>query len=94
MRQSTTSKIYEDNTACIAQSKNPVNSRKVRHMLLKYHYLRDIVDQGHATLEYVKTQDQVADILTKPLAHRDFARLLPHLARPSPFTSSAASPAA
>ena len=88
LRQTSASVIHEDNTSCIAQSKNPVNSRRVRHMLLKYHYLRDIVDSGAATLQYIKTQDQIADILTKPLSHRDFARLLPHLVRPSPFTSS------
>jgi hypothetical protein len=88
LRQTTASIIHEDNTSCIAQSKNPVNSRRVRHMLLKYHYLRDIVESGEASLQYIKSQDQTADILTKALPHRDFARLLPHLVRPSPFTSS------
>ena len=88
LRQTSASIIHEDNTSCIAQSKNPVNTRRVRHMLLKYHYLRDIVGSGQASLQYIKSQDQIADILTKSLAHRDFARLLPHLVRPSPFTSS------
>ena len=88
LRQSKSSVIYEDNTACIAQSKNPVNTHRVRHMLLKYHYLRDLVDQGVAHLEYIKTKDQIADILTKPLAAKDFQRFLFHLVRPSPFTSS------
>jgi hypothetical protein len=71
--------IHEDNTACIAQSKNPVNHKRCKHILLKYHYLRDLTESGIVQLEYINTKAQIADLLTKPLAPKDFNRLLPFL---------------
>ena len=77
--------LWEDNQACIAQSKNAVNSSKVRHMLLKYHYIRDLVESGFIKLEYIITHDQIADIFTKPLAPKDFLRLRPFIVQSSPI---------
>ena len=84
LTQSSPTRIWEDNTACIAQSKNPVNHKRSKHMLIKYHYLRDLVDNSQISLEYVNTNDQVADILTKPLPNHIFSRLLFHIVRPAP----------
>jgi hypothetical protein len=58
--------IWEDNQACIAQSKNPVNHARCKHILLKYHYLRDLTTSHIVKLEYICTKNQLADILTKP----------------------------
>ena len=68
--------IHEDNTACISQSKNPVNHKRCKHILLKYHYLRDLTESGIVRLEYISTNDQIADLLTKPLAPKVFGHLL------------------
>ena len=67
--------IWEDNTACISQSRNPVNHKRCKHILLKYHYLRVLNDLGIIRLEYISTTAQLADALTKPLAPQDFLRL-------------------
>ena len=80
-----------DNTGCIAQSKNPVNHKRVKHMLLKYHYLRDLVHDGQVRLTYVSTFDQIADLFTKPLPRRIYDRLLPFVIRPTLTTSSSSS---
>ena len=64
--------LWEDNKACIAQSKNPINHKRCRHILLKYHYLRTLTNSNIVRLEYVVTLNQLADILTKPLPPRDF----------------------
>ena len=37
-----------------------------------YHYIRDIVHKGVVKLKYVPTKEQVAYVLTKPLAHVKF----------------------
>ena len=37
-----------------------------------YHYIRDIVHKGVVKLKYVPTKEQVADVLTKPLACVNF----------------------
>ena len=75
--------VWADNTACIAQSKNPVKANATRHVLIQYNYLRDLSETGIVRLEYVCTKDQVADILTKPLLPKDFNRLSPFIVSPT-----------
>ena len=71
--------IWCDNTAAIAQSRNPIKPRAVRHMKIRYHYLRDLVKSNIVRLEYIETSNQIADILTKPLTPQVFSQLRPFL---------------
>ena len=80
--QSDPTVLWEDNEACIAQSKNPVNHKRNLHMLVKYHYLRDLTESNIVRLQYIRTHSQLADILTKPLSPTQFTTILPHLVRP------------
>ena len=75
--------IWEDNQACIAQSKNPVNHKRSKHTLVKYHYLRSLHDTNIIRLEYINTIDQVADLLTKPLAPKLFQNLVRFIVHPT-----------
>jgi hypothetical protein len=61
-------RILLDNMSAIALSKNPVLHGRSKHIKTKYHFIRECVDRGEIELEYVGTGDQLADILTKPLA--------------------------
>jgi hypothetical protein len=81
--QDSATAIYEDNTACIAQSKNPINHQRTRHINLRYNYLRDLTEMGHVYLTYVPTKQQLADVLTKPLEPKLFIRLTQHFMQPS-----------
>jgi hypothetical protein len=81
-RQTDTTVIWEDNQACIAMSKNPVHSKRNKHMLIKYYYIRDLVEQGVVRLEYIETGDQVADILTKATTAKVFTKLVRYIVRP------------
>ena len=49
-------------------SKNPVFHDKSKHIEIKYHYIRDMVQRRVVKLEYVVTNELIADVLTKPLA--------------------------
>lgn len=71
--------LWEDNQACIAQSKNPVHHKRCKHILIKYHYLRQLTANNIVRLEYIVTKNQLADALTKPLPNADFSRLAPFL---------------
>ena len=71
--------LWEDNQACIAQSKNPVHHKRCKHILIKYHYLRQLTANKIVRLEYIVTKNQLADALTKPLPNVDFSRLVPFL---------------
>ena len=70
-----TTAIYCDNTSAISLSKNPVQHSKSKHIPIKYHYLRDQAQNKNIKLEYVPTQEHVADIFTKPLRRDVFEYL-------------------
>ena len=53
-------------------SKNPVSHDKSKHIEIKYHYIRDMVQGGAVKLQCVATDEQIADVLTKPLARVKF----------------------
>ena len=57
--------IYEDNEACINLSKNPQEYKRTRHIQVKYHFIRSLVQQNKIKLEYCNTKKQLADIFTK-----------------------------
>ena len=67
--------IHCDNTHMISLSKNPVQHSKSKHIPIKYHYVRDRAENKNIKLEYVLTQEHVADIFTKPLSRDVFEYL-------------------
>jgi hypothetical protein len=63
--------IYEDNQGAIALSENPVHHQRTKHIDIRYHFVRERVESNEVKLVYVPTEDQLADLLTKPLSkHR------------------------
>jgi hypothetical protein len=70
-----TPRIMMNNMSAIALSKNPVLHGRSKHIKTKYHFIRECVDNGEVVLESVGTADQLADILTKPLARVRFQEL-------------------
>ena len=53
-------------------SDNPVFHDKLKHIEIKYHYIRDMVQRGAVKLQYVAMDEQIADVLTQPLARVKF----------------------
>ena len=53
-------------------SENPVFHDNLKHIEIKYHYIRDMVQRGAVKLQYVATEEQIADVLTKPLSRLKF----------------------
>ena len=45
---------------------------KSKHIDIKYHYIRDMVQRGAVKLQYVVIEEQIADVLMKPLARVKF----------------------
>jgi hypothetical protein len=63
-----TTVILCDNQSCIKMMENPVFHDKSKHIEIRYHYIRDMVQRGAVKLQYVGTDEQVADVLTKPMS--------------------------
>ncbi|KAF2306341.1 hypothetical protein GH714_016833 [Hevea brasiliensis] len=64
--------VFVDNQAAIAISNNPVFHGKTKHFNIKLFFLRDVQKEGSVVLKYCKTDDNVADIFTKPLERSKF----------------------
>ena len=58
--------LYCDNTSAINISKNSVMHAKTKHIAIKYHYVRELVEDKQMKLEYIHTKEQTIDIFTKP----------------------------
>ena len=68
--------IYSDSKPCIGMSKNPINHKRNKHIMLKYHWLRISVENDEIIINYLDTKHQPADILTKaPKTHVLFREL-------------------
>jgi hypothetical protein len=59
--------IYEDNQAAIAYATTQRTLRRMKHIDVKYHFTRHLIETGIIKLEYKSTEHMVADIFTKPL---------------------------
>jgi hypothetical protein len=59
--------IFYDNQSCIKLSVNPLCHDNFKHIEIKYHYIQEIIHKGAVKLQYIPIDEQVADVLTKPL---------------------------
>ncbi|GJU09054.1 zf-CCHC domain-containing protein [Tanacetum coccineum] len=64
--------IMCDNKGAINLSKNPVQHSRTKHIEICYHFLRDNVQKGNISFEKVASEDNIADIFTKPLKREVF----------------------
>ena len=67
--------LLVDKMSAIELSKNHVFHDRSKHIDTHYHYIRDCVDKNMVDVEHVRTIDQLADILTKPLGRVRLAEL-------------------
>ena len=51
---------------------NPVFHKKSKHIEIKYHLIKDMVQRGIVKLQYVVMDEHIADVVTKPLARVKF----------------------
>jgi hypothetical protein len=64
--------ILCDNQRCIKMTENPVFHDRPKHIEICYHYIRNMVQRGALKLQYISTDEQAADMLTKPLSRVKF----------------------
>jgi hypothetical protein len=67
--------VFIDNKSAIQLCKNLVFHDRSKHIEVRYHYIRDCIDAGKINVEHISTGEQLADILTKPMARVRFQEL-------------------
>jgi len=64
-----------DNESVVKIANNPVQHSRTKHIDIHHHFLRDHMARNDITLCGVRSEDQLADIFTKPLDESTFCRL-------------------
>jgi len=64
-----------DNESAVKIANNPVQHSRTKHIDIRHHFLRDHVARNDILLCGVRSEDQLADIFTKPLDESTFCRL-------------------
>ena len=70
--------LHCDSQSAIMLAKNLVFHAKTKHIDVKYHFIRDVLEDKHMELVKVHTDDNPADLLTKGLASERFAHTYGH----------------
>ena len=67
--------LYCDNLSTINISKNPIQHSRTKHIDIRHHFIRDLVEEKTIKLEHVATEIQLADLFTKALDANQFENL-------------------
>jgi hypothetical protein len=65
-----------DCQSAIHLAKNQVHHAQTKHIDVRYHFVRDIVEEGHISLAKVHTDENLADMLTKVVSGSKFQHCL------------------
>ena len=64
--------LWADNQGAQALTENPRHHSRTKHIDIKFHHIRDLVSRGVVDVKYVRSADNIADGLTKPLGPNKF----------------------
>ena len=67
--------LFYDNTSAINLTKNPIMHSRTKHIKIRHHFIRDHVQKGDCVLEFIDSENQLADIFTKPLVKESFYKI-------------------
>jgi len=62
-------------SSMIALSKNPIFHDRSKHIDIRYHFIRECVEEDRVRLQSIGTTEQLADILTKALGRAHFCEM-------------------
>ena len=61
-----------DNQSAIKLVESYQNYKRAKHIEIKFHLIKDVVAKKEMKIDFVKSEENVADVLTKPLCHVKF----------------------
>ena len=67
--------VYVDNQSAIAVANNNKTRKRTKHIDVKYHYVREAIEFGEISTKFCPSDDNIADLFTKPLPRDRFATL-------------------
>ena len=76
-------RLQGDNHGAIKLAQNPITHNRSKHIDIRHHFVRDLVEREVIQLQYIPTDQNIADILTKVLGHPKFNQFRSDLFRQS-----------
>ncbi len=67
-------KMFEDNQGAVEMANVPKMRPRTKHLNIKYHFFRQFVEDGTLQVGHIPGEDQMADVLTKPLEEASFQK--------------------
>jgi hypothetical protein len=71
--------LWCDNIGATYLTANPIFHRRMKHVEVDYHFVRERVASRQLDVRIISSKDQVADIMTKPLAGPSFSKICHNL---------------
>lgn len=68
--------LLVDNQSAICMSKSYENSKRTKHVDIKYHFLKYIIEKKLLQIDYVSTNDNLSDLITKSLGSEKFYKFV------------------
>ena len=59
--------LFVDNQSTIAIAKDPIRNQRTKHIDIKYHFIRSEIKNGSIAMNYVPSEENMADVFTKPM---------------------------
>ena len=60
-------RVFEDNQSCIAVTESKKHVTRTKHIIIKHHHFRSLIDKNAIKINYIETKKKVVEILTKPI---------------------------
>jgi hypothetical protein len=67
--------LYCDNLSAINISKNPIQHSRAKHIDIRHHFIKDLVEDKNVAIEHVAIEKQLVDIFTNALDANQFENL-------------------
>jgi hypothetical protein len=67
--------MHEDNQSCVHLTTSEWGQKRLRHVDIRYKFVNHWIEQGFVTFNYINSENQKADIFTKPLPLISFSKL-------------------
>ena len=71
--------VFCDSSSTIKLSKNPIMHGRTKHIDVRFHFLRELRKDGSVELVHCSSEDQLANVMTKPLKLEQFLKLRKYL---------------
>ena len=65
--EASTIRVFNDNMSAQKLAVNPVYHARTKHIDIRHHFIRDVIESGKLILEHISSNDMPADVLTKAL---------------------------